>query len=180
MFSKLASQRKFLSLEYIAFLACFSIHFDAFLCVFQSFGEKGLNSTPLKEHRKVYRQIQNRSLLHHLRAIGQHDPFCILVHFEQVVDCAMNPVVPARLHLYRDNGQRIKIVDQEVNFALVPIIVIKEFLSVSLQFLRNDCFVNRPKINAGDIVQHRRNIRAIQHSGKDADVVEIQFQEILG
>lgn len=39
-----------------------------------------------------------------------------------------------------------------------------------------------PKINAGDIVQHRRNIRTVQHPdpGKDADVVEIQFQEILG
>ena len=39
---------------------------------------------------------------------------------------------------------------------------------------------DRPKINAGDIVQHRRNIRTVQHPGKDADVVEIQFQEILG
>ena len=68
----------------------------------------------------------------------------------------------------------------EIHFALVPIIVIKEFLPMSLQFLCNDSFINRPKINTGNIVQHRRNIRAIQHSGKDADVVEIQFQEILG
>ncbi len=65
----------------------------------------------------------------------------------------MNPIIPARLHLYRDNGQRIKIVYQEVHFALVPIIVIKEFLPMSLQFLCNDSFINRPKINAGDIVE---------------------------
>jgi len=39
---------------------------------------------------------------------------------------------------------------------------------------------DRPKINAGDIVQHRKNIRTVQHPGKDADVIEIQFQEILG
>lgn len=180
MSSKLASQRKFLSLEYIAFLACFSIHFDAFLCVFQSFGEKGLNSTPLKEHRKVYRQIQDRTLLHHIRAIGQHNPFCVLVRFKQVVYCAMNPVVPARLNFNRDYRKRIKVIYQEVHFALMPIVVIKEFLTMSFQFLRNDSFINRAKINAGDIVQHRRNIRAIQHSGKDADIVEIQFQEILG
>ena len=61
----------------------------------------------------------------------------------------------------------------EIHFALVPIIVIKEFLPMSLQFLRSDSFINRPKINTGNIVQHRRNIRAIQHSGKDADIVEI-------
>ena len=92
----------------------------------------------------------------------------------------MNPIIPAGLDLYRDNGQRIKVVYQEIHFALMPIIVVKEFLPVSLQFLRNDSFINRPKINAGDIVQHRRNIRTVQHPGKDADVIEIQFQEILG
>ena len=87
VFSKLASQRKFFSLEYIAFLACFSIHFDAFLCVFQSFGEKGLNSTPLKEHRKVYRQIQDRTLLHHLRAIGHpgKDADVIEIQFQEIL-----------------------------------------------------------------------------------------------
>ena len=51
---------------------------------------------------------------------------------------------------------------------------------MSFQFLRNDSFINRAKINAGDIVQHRRNIRAIQHPGKDADVIKIQFQQVLG
>jgi hypothetical protein len=30
---------------------------------------------------------------------------------------------------------------------------------------------DRPKINAGDIVQHRKNIRTVQHPGKDADVI---------
>lgn len=28
------------------------------------------NLTPLKEHRKVYRQIQDRTFLHHIKAIG--------------------------------------------------------------------------------------------------------------
>ena len=146
----------------------------------RSFPKKMSNLTILKEHRKVYRQIQHRTFLHHLGTIGQHNPFCVLVRFKQVVYCAMNPVVPAGLHLYRDNGQRIKIVDQEVHFALMPIIVVKEFLPMSLQFLCNNSFINRPKINAGDIVQHRRNIRTVQHSGKDADVIKIQFQQVLG
>lgn len=32
--------------------------------------QKGSNSTPLKEHHKVYRQIQHRPFLHHLGTIG--------------------------------------------------------------------------------------------------------------
>lgn len=139
----------------------------------RSFPKKMSNLTILKEHHKVYRQIQHRTFLHHFGTIGQHNPFCVLVRFKQVVYCAMNPVVPAGFDLYRDNRQRIKIVYQEVHFALVSIIVIEEFLPMSLQFLRNNGFVNRPKINAADIIQHRRNIRTIQHVGKDANIVEI-------
>ena len=139
-----------------------------------------LETTTLKEHRKVYRQIQHRTFLHHLGAIGQHDSFCVLICGKQIINSAMNPIIPARLHLYRDNGQRIKVVYQEIHFALMPIIVVKEFLPVSLQFLRDDRFINRPKIYARNVVQHRRDIRAIQHPCKNADIVEIQFQEILG
>lgn len=115
--------------------------------------KKESNSTPLKEHHKIYRQIQHRTFLHHLGAIGQHDSFCVLICGKQIINSAMNPIIPARLHLYRDNGQRIKIVYQEVHFALVPIIVIKEFLPMSLQFLRSDSFINRPKIYARNIVE---------------------------
>ena len=61
----------------------------------------------------------------------------------------------------------------EIHFALVPIIVIKEFLPMSLQFLRSDSFINRPKIYARNVVQHRRDIRAIQHPCKNADIIEI-------
>ena len=146
----------------------------------RSFPKKMSNLTILKEHHKVYRQIQHRTFLHHLGTIGQHNSCCIHICGKQIVNSAMNPIVSAGFDLYRDNRKRIKIIYQKVHFALVPIIVITEFLPMSLQFLRNNGFVNRPKINAGDIVQHRRNIRTIQDARKDADVVEIQFQEILG
>ena len=45
-----------------------------------------LETTTLEEHRKVYRQIQDGAFLHRIRAIGQHNPFCVLIRFEQVVD----------------------------------------------------------------------------------------------
>ncbi len=63
-----------------------------------------LETTTLEEHRKIYRQIQDRSLLHHLGAIGQHDSFCVLICGKQIINSAMNPIIPAGLDLYRDNG----------------------------------------------------------------------------
>ena len=53
----------------------------------RSFPKKMSNLTILKEHHKVYRQIQDRTLLHHFGTIGHpgKDADVIKIQFQQVL-----------------------------------------------------------------------------------------------
>ena len=43
--------------------------------------------SPLEEHRKVYRQIQDRTFLHHIRAIGHpgKDADVVEIQFQEIL-----------------------------------------------------------------------------------------------
>ena len=53
----------------------------------RSFPKKMSNLTTLKEHRKVYRHIQDRTFLHHIRAIGHpgKDADIVEIQFQEVL-----------------------------------------------------------------------------------------------
>lgn len=53
----------------------------------RSFPKKMSNLTILKEHHKVYRQIQHRTFLHHIRAIGHpgKDADVIEIQFQEIL-----------------------------------------------------------------------------------------------
>ena len=47
------------------------------------------------------------------------------------------------------------------------------------QLTCNNTFINRTEIDTGYIIQNSTNIAAIQNSGKNTDVIQIELQQIL-
>ena len=91
----------------------------------------------------------------------------------------MNGVILAGLHLNGNGGEAVVIVDQIINLAFAAVIVIVQVEAMGDQFTGNNAFIDRSKIDAPLIFQNRTDIVAIQNSGQNADVVQIQLQQVF-
>ena len=78
---------------------------------------------------------------------------------QRVVDC----VILTGLDLDGNSGESVGIVDQIIHFALVAVIVIKQFASVSRQFLGYYVFIHRAEIDPCFVVQDRTDIVIIDN-----------------
>ena len=102
----------------------------------------------------------------------------ILVLYEGI-QRTVNGVVLAGLDLDGDGGEAVVIVDQIIHLALAAVIVIEQIESVGDELAGDDALIDRAEVDAPLILQNRTDIVAVQDSGQNTDVVQIELQQVL-
>ena len=97
-----------------------------------------------------------------------------------MVQGAVDGVVSAGFDFDRDDGEIVIVVDEVVDFAFLAIVVIKELVAVGMQLARDDALIDGTEIDAACIVEDGANVIAEKDAREDADVVEIEFEEVFG
>lgn len=97
----------------------------------------------------------------------------------QVIQCAMDRVIPSGLDFDWQDAHCAAVIDKEVNLTFLLIVVVEQFIVMRLQLLGNSTFVYRTKINTGNIVQDRPDIVLIQLGTQHTDIIHIQLQQVF-
>ena len=100
----------------------------------------------------------------------------VVLNCHQVVQCTMNRIILSGLDLDRQNTHGATVINKEVNLSFLLIIVVEQFFVMCFQFLGNSAFIDRTKVNAGNVVQYWLDIVMIQLGSKHTYIVHVQLQ----
>ena len=88
----------------------------------------------------------------------------VILNCHQVIQCTMNRIILAGFNLDRQNTHSVAVVNKEVYLSFLLIVVVEQFFVMCFQFLSNSAFIDRAKVNAGNVVQYWLNIIMIPTS----------------
>ena len=91
----------------------------------------------------------------------------------------MYSIIFARLDFNRYIGQIVRVVYQEIDFAVFLVVIVVQAIPVRTEFLCDSGFVYRPQIDASDVGKDSLDVVPVEYPRKYADIVQIQFQEIF-
>lgn len=103
----------------------------------------------------------------------------IVLVADKGVQGAVDSVVLARLDLDGNSGKAVVIVDQIVHFPLAAIVVIEQLVPVRDQLLGDNGFINGAQIDASFVIEDGADVIAIENSGQDACIIEVQLQKVF-
>ena len=91
----------------------------------------------------------------------------------------MDRVILAGLYFYRNSRKATIVVDQEVHFALLAVVVVEQIVPMGNQFARYYCLINGAKIDALLVIKDCSNVVAVENSRKDAHIIQVKFEQVL-
>ena len=97
----------------------------------------------------------------------------------QVIQCTMNCIILSGFNFNRQDAHGATVINKEVYLTFLLIVVVKQFFVMCFQLLGNSAFINRAKVNAGNVVQYWLDIVMIQLGSKHTYIVHVQFQQIF-
>ena len=78
----------------------------------------------------------------------------VILNCHQVVQCTVNRIILSGFDLDGQHTHGAAVINKEVHLSFLLIVVIKQFFVMCFQFLGNSAFIDRAKIDAGNVVQY--------------------------
>lgn len=103
----------------------------------------------------------------------------VVLNCHQVIQCTMNRIILSGFNLDRQDTHGAAVINKEVNLSFLFIVVVEQLFVMCFQFLGNSAFIDRAKVNAGNVVQYWLDIVMIQLGSKHTDIVHVQLQQIF-
>ena len=99
----------------------------------------------------------------------------IVLNCHQVIQSTMNRIILAGLNLNRQDAHCAVVINKEIDLSRLLIVVVEQFSVMRGQFLGDSTFIDRAKVNAGNVVQYWPDIVMIQLGTKWACLIDYQF-----
>lgn len=74
----------------------------------------------------------------------------------------MNRIILSGLDLDGQHTHRAAVINKEVHLSFLLIVIVEQFSVMRFEFLGNGAFIDRAKVNAGNVVQYWLDIVMIQ------------------
>ena len=131
----------------------------------------------MHEHYIIDWQINDLAFLAYFAFIGHDGAYknVVVRILQEIVQCAMNCIVLARLDFYRMNTHCCMVVYKIINLALLAVIIIEELVAMGAEFLGNNAFINRTEVDATNIIEHRTYVVVIERTCQQSHIVKIKF-----
>ena len=114
------------------------------------------------EHRVIYRHVGYAVYGLHLTVVAQDYGAGngVVGRGEKLGQGTVDGVVFARLHLYGEDCEAVEVVDQEIHFATLFVVVVVQLVAVGVKFLCDNGFIDRTEVYAALVAEHGVDIQS--------------------